>query len=89
MGRLDRARIYSFDGFRFDELWAPEDREILRFHLSDNELHLTYLGPKIETASGLPEQHVMEEKLMLSPNGVSQILLVDHGSIGEPPEPKL
>ena len=88
MGRLDRARIYSFDGFRFDELWAPEAREILRFHLSHNELHLTYLGPKIERRFGQPEQHVMEEKLMLSRNGVSRILLVDHGSIGEPPEPK-
>ncbi len=87
IGRLNRARIYSFDGNSFHELWSPEDREILRFHISGNEVHLTYLGAKIERSFGFPEQHVMEEKLLLSPSGLSRTILIDHG-LGEPSPPK-
>ncbi len=84
MGDLDRARIYSFDGFEFKEEWKPEDREDMQITIDDGRIHLTYIGPKIERAKGFPSQHWMEERLAISPGGVFRTLLVDHGE-GSPP----
>ncbi len=78
MGDLDRARIYSFDGFEFKEEWKPEDREDMQITIDDDRIHLTYIGPKIERAKGFPSQHWMEERLAISPSGVYRTLLVSN-----------
>jgi len=80
MGHLDRVRVFSFDGHRFQERWAPEDREAMEITVSNDEIRATYLGPKVEPPGGrgFPHQDHMEEKLHLSVTGVEQISLWNH-----------
>jgi hypothetical protein len=80
MGHLDRARSYAFDGFRFRDLWHPEDREQMSVTVQDGVLTAEYLGPKTERPTGFPEQDVMEETLVLTPAGINRANLLNHGA---------
>jgi hypothetical protein len=84
MGDLERARVYAFNGYEFRELWKPEDREDMEITVKSNEIHATYLGPRIKRFPGYYQNH-MEETLQLTPSGVLQTNLINHGE--DPPAP--
>lgn len=84
MGDLERARIYSFDGYKFRELWKPEDRQDMEITVNGTEIRATYLGPKVYRFGGDLQDH-MEERLQLTAGGVLQTRLINHG---ENPEAK-
>jgi hypothetical protein len=87
MGDLDRARIYSFDGYRFKEVWAPEDRQNMMITVSGDTIHNTFLGRK-QPRFGGDLQEGMEERLQLTAAGVIRTSLVNHGENWEPPAKK-
>jgi len=78
MGDLEKARIFSFDGYRFEELWKPEDRLGMEIDVKGDRLDVVY-DHKVDQPHGFPVHHVMEEKLWLSPNGVTRTEIIDNG----------
>ncbi len=51
-GDLERARIYSFDGYKFTEEWKPEDRIDTRIKLQGSQINAGYLSKKMDLPMG-------------------------------------
>jgi hypothetical protein len=81
MGHLDRARIYSFDGYVFRERWSPEDREQMSLTAQGGQIRSNYLGTKVFPPGGIgfPRQDNLEETVDLTANGATQRSVVNHG----------
>lgn len=83
MGHLERTRIYSFDGYGFQERWKPEDREIPRITVTGGEIRTVWLGPKFHRSGG-DLRECMDETVKLFPTGAVQVKLANSGECGDP-----
>jgi hypothetical protein len=83
MGHLERTRIYSFNGYEFQERWRPEDRQNPEITITDDEIRTVYLGPKIYRFRG-DLQECFEETVKLLSTGAAQVKLVNRGECGDP-----
>jgi hypothetical protein len=83
MGYLGRARIYSFDGYGFKELWKPDDRERVKITVKDREVRSTFLGPRMYRFGG-DIRNCMDETVKLAPTGIVQAKVINNGECGDP-----
>jgi hypothetical protein len=61
-------RIYSFDGYKFDDMWAPEaPKENPKFEISKDSVVVTYDGPNLGNLGF--HQPVLEDTVHLTANG--------------------
>lgn len=65
---LIRAAIYSFDGYRFQEMWHPSLKEDLRLRPRQNEVDVYYVERQPRT--GFDEVVWVHETLSLTASGV-------------------
>lgn len=65
----ERARIYSFDGQHFKELWGHDPMREATFQIERNELKIEFVDE--------PASHAMELTLALLPQGPKEISLVE------------
>ena len=83
MGDLERARIYSFDGYKFREEWKPEDRVSMHITTYGNQINARYLSEKIDLPVG-QTQNCIEEKLQLGAGGLLSLGSVTHNDCADP-----
>ena len=73
----ERARIYSFDGYRFTTEWKPGDRLDMEITISGQNIDAQYMS-EIPRFGG-PIMNCMEEKLQLGTAGLIHLGIINHG----------